>query len=249
MARLRSPNYPSMSLPEAISKVKVIYEKEFTNHASREVMIKAMGYSGINGASAVVFSALTKYGLVLPGGSDQYKLSDDALNIVLYQRGEQVRAEAIERAAFSPQLFAELRDQYPSTLPSDDNLNAYLVKKGFNPKSVSDIIRSYRETIELVSAESLTHRVEPTSQRPEDVDSKVANKEPASAFDVGAEGSVLSFKISRDSDVQIRFSGTVTQEAIAKLISLLDLSKDVYPTFKELAAKPESSNEEESSSE
>lgn len=236
MARLRSPNYPSMSLPEAISKLKLIYEREYTNQASREVMIKAMGYSGINGASAVVFSALAKYGLVVSTGKDQYKVSEDGLNLILFQRGEAPRAEAIQKAAFSPQLFAELQEQYPSTLPSDENLNAYLVKKGFNPKSVSDIIRSYRDTVELVSmegsnfpaasakAEALNEATTPSGS----MNSKVTSSEDE------LEDSVLSFKISRDSDVRIRFSGTVTQEAIEKLVSLLNLSKDVYPTVKEL---------------
>jgi hypothetical protein len=237
MSRLRSPNYPSISLPEAITKVKMIYEKEYTNHASREVMVKAMGYSGINGASAVVFSALTKYGLLTSVGSDQYRVSDDALNIILYSKGEPQRFEAIERSASSPQLFADLSEQYPSTLPSDDNLTATLVKKGFNPKWVTDIVRNYRETVEFVRSES-SHPVPPEIHG--QTLGPVGNAEPdMSAESVSVAGSVLSFKISRDSDVQIRFSGKVTQEAITKLISLLDLSKDVYPTREELSKGPE----------
>jgi len=245
MARLRSPNYPSISLPEAISKVKLIYEREYTNQASREVMIKAMGYSGINGASAVVFSALSKYGLIISTGNDQYKISEDGLNLILFQKGEAPRAQAIERAAFSPQLFADLHEQYPATPPSDENLTAYLVKKSFNPRWVSDIIRSYRDTIELVSIE--TSSILPLSTKIKDADGDASLKTPtenkASFLEDESEGSVLSFKISRDSDVRIRFSGNVTQEAIEKLVSLLNLSKDVYPTVKELTEETERDSE------
>lgn len=243
MTRLRSPNYPSMSLPDAVARTKVIYEKEFTNQASREVMIKAMGYSGINGASAVAFSALTKYGLVASTGNDQYKVTDEALNIFLYPRGERVRIEAIERAAFTPQLFAELREQYPGVLPSDENLNAYLVKRGFNPRSVSDLIRSYRETIEFVSSEIghppalVTNPIE-LDRTQSEVRVRTDDFESGQNF----EGSDLSFKISRDSIVKIRFSGPVTQEAIEKLVSLLNLSKDVYPTAAEIAETDKSSS-------
>lgn len=239
MARLRSPNYPSLSLAEAITKVKQIYEKEFTNQATREVMIKAMGYSGINGASAVVFSALTKYGLIASIGNDQYKISEDALNILLYQKGDPIRFEAIERAAISPSLFGELKEQYPNVIPSDDNLTAYLVKRGFNPKSVNDIIQSYRETIELLSSERVvtesSHVTNQADSRP--TETSHSSPPPVKASEVPLDSSVLSFKISRDSDVQIRFSGSVTQEAIEKLISLLTLSKDVYPTVKELESE------------
>jgi hypothetical protein len=231
-----------MSLPEAVAKTKMIYDKEYTNPAAREVMVKAMGYSGINGASAQAFSALLKYGLLVSVASDQYRVSEDALNIILFSRGEKVRAGAIEAAAFAPPLFGELRDQYPGTLPSDENLTAFLVKRGFNPRSVSDLIRNYRETVEYFSTEtgfaSGTATVvpaEPAGAAMSVSQAKLFEKLPAE--------SDLTFKIGRDSEVQIRFSGQVTQEAIEKLISLLNLSKDVYPTAGELVAPPDVQDE------
>jgi len=47
------------------------------------------------------------------------------------------------------------------------------------------------------------------------------------------EESVLVFKISKDSEARIVFTGNVTQEAIEKLTALLNLSKDTYPTIEE----------------
>lgn len=46
--------------------------------------------------------------------------------------------------------------------------------------------------------------------------------------DEGAE--VLSFRLAAQSTARVVLTGTVTQEAIEKLIALLSLSKDVYPT-------------------
>ena len=39
----------------------------------------------------------------------------------------------------------------------------------------------------------------------------------------------LQFKISEDAETKVLFRGRVTQEAIDKLVKLLQLSKDTYP--------------------
>ena len=46
--------------------------------------------------------------------------------------------------------------------------------------------------------------------------------------------SELVFRITRDSEARIVFSGPVTQEGIAKLTALLTLSKDAFPSMQEL---------------
>jgi hypothetical protein len=154
MAKVRSPNYPAISLADAIPKIRAVHEKEFNHPATREVIAKAMGYGGLNGASSTVISALSKYGLLEPAGNERYRVSANAVDIILHKKGDSERAAAIERCAFSPPLFEELRGAYPNSLPSDENLRVYLIKKGFNPKSVGDVIRAYRDTIELVTEET-----------------------------------------------------------------------------------------------
>jgi hypothetical protein len=57
---------------------------------------------------------------------------------------------------------------------------------------------------------------------------------PPAGYTAAPGESVLAFKISRDSEARVIFSGQVTQEAIGKLTALLDLSKDSYPTQAEL---------------
>jgi ribosomal protein L37AE/L43A len=61
--KTRSPNYPAMSLEEALQRLRVIYDKQRRYPTTRDVLAKLLGYGGVNGASATVLSALGKYGL------------------------------------------------------------------------------------------------------------------------------------------------------------------------------------------
>lgn len=150
MAKVRSPNYPSISLSKAIELADKIFKRENTHKAAPEVMAKALGYSGLNGASLGTLSALKKYGLLEEVGKD-LKISSDALTIVVDPKDSSDRIEAIKRTAFLPVLFSELQKHYGETLPSDENLRSFLLKKGFSPSMVDSPIRSYRETMELVN--------------------------------------------------------------------------------------------------
>jgi len=150
MARVRSPNYPAISLPEAIERVRKIYNKEHVSKASPDVVVKAMGYNGLNGASMTILSALKKYGLLEEVGKE-LKVSHAALTILVDQKDSEDRIAAIRQAAFAPALFSELRQQYPDAIPSDDNMRSFLLKRGFLQSAVDAPIRAYRETMSLVS--------------------------------------------------------------------------------------------------
>src|SRR5438445_9958319 len=113
--RHRSPNYPAISLPEAISKVTAVYQSLHTHGAPREVVAKGMGYNSLNGASATAISALHKYGLLERSG-DEVKVSERALRI-LHPHSLTEKAQAIREAAREPQLFGELAERFPGRLP------------------------------------------------------------------------------------------------------------------------------------
>jgi hypothetical protein len=162
MARVRSPNYPNISLPEAIDRVRKVYDKEHTHKAPPEVIAKALGYNGLNGASMSVISALKKYGLLEEVGKE-IKVSVDALTILVDPVDSRERQEAIVKAAFLPALFVDLREQYGSVVPSDENMRAFLLKKGFAQSAVDIPIRSYRETIAYVTENSTRYNVAPES--------------------------------------------------------------------------------------
>ena len=152
MARVRSPNYPALSLPEAIQMISKVFTKENRHKADKEVVVKAMGYSGINGASMGSLSALLKYGLLDQEGAS-CRVSDRAMAI-LHPHSPQEKAQAISDAAREPALFAEMLTDFPGSIPSDDNLRSYLVRRGFNSNALSPVISAFRETMGLVGSET-----------------------------------------------------------------------------------------------
>src|SRR5437899_98923 len=123
MARIRSPNYPGISLPEAISRISMIHSKEQHLPASREVLAKHCGYNGLNGASLKILSALGKYGLLEEVNGDKMRVSPLAMNI-LYPASDTEKAKSIREAALSPQLFAEMAEEWGDGVPSDANMRS-----------------------------------------------------------------------------------------------------------------------------
>ena len=247
--KTRSPRYPQVSLREAIERIHAVYLKEDRHKADKEVIAKDLGYNGLNGASLGMLAALKHYGLLETAG-DGLRISDDAVAILELSRNDPERAEAIQKAAFTPKLFAELFALYGSKLPSDENLRLTLIRRGFNSKAAASVVRTYRDTISLVQEEAdgyngdSTETIKrqegnmptytPHTRQPDPFAKHYvlpSPPQPTSSVMTGqaSEGTVLSFKISQDSEARIAFSGKVTQEAIEKLIKLLDISKDTFP--------------------
>ena len=226
----------------------MIYEKEQTHAASRLVLARAIGYAGISGSSAKTLSALRKFGL-LEGRGENMRISEDGLAILLAAPDSSERIDAIRKCAFSPELFAELRERYGETLPSDENLNFLLVRKGFSAKGADEVIKNYKETVQFVlentprsaqmlpspeqyveeddrievSADSIRHQ---TVINPLEL-INVPDVPGASPQDVASE--VLRYRISRNSHASVAFTGPVTKQAVEKLIKLLELSAEDYP--------------------
>ncbi|NHC36890.1 hypothetical protein [Scytonema millei] len=254
MAKVRSPNYPGISLVEAVSKVQAVYDKEHRHPADKEVIAKSIGYGGINGASLTTISALLKYGLLESVGN-QLRVTEKAETILLLSKGQSDRVNALREAAFAPDLFSELRDSFGDKLPSDENLRFSLVKKGFNPKTVDGVIRAYRDTIEFVNAEeALASDASDDEQKSSEipiqteipmqphVERSVSSSPSTNAKPPGANGNgkyasvehslfeeTIVCRISQDCKARIHFDGLVTYEGIKKLIAYLELSADDYP--------------------
>lgn len=231
MAGERSPNYPIISLAEALPRIQAVYDKERTHAADADVVARDLGYGSLNGASRGIISALRKFGLLAEEG-EQVKVSNDALDILLHSRGRPERTSALERAAFTPALFSELRGQFGRSLPSDENMRAYLIKRGFNPNTVTNVIRSYRDTVELVNFE--TRQGEPEEAPSDEATPAVAGVGPITmiphALVPQQAETELAFQLTPGCHVRLGFTGEVTREAFDKLRAFLDLSRDIFPT-------------------
>lgn len=153
MAKTRSPEYPAISLKEAIDRVKMVYGKDYQNRLPKKVIAEHMGYKGLSGASLPIISALTKYGL-LDGRGDETRVSDLAVALIAHAPGTPERTAALHTASSLPELFVELDKRFPDGKASDQALRSYLLTSKFIPGAADAAIRSYRDTKQLVDAES-----------------------------------------------------------------------------------------------
>lgn len=241
MAKTRSPNYPSLNLRDAISKACALWEKEYQHPTPREVVAKSLGYSGLNGASMSQIGALRSYGLIEQVGDQSLKVTDIAMTAFIHDPGSPERKEAIQQMAFAPAVFSELRSVYGQTLPSNSNVTAHLIRKGFTPKSATEVIRTYRDTLDFVQEEIGDAEIRPPASARE---SSPAMQSPSplvappisrgvssvAAFPRDEETEVLSVRLSEDSWARTVFTGNVTQAGVDRLIKLLELQKDTFPT-------------------
>ena len=254
--RTRSPNYPAIPLEEAINRARTIYEQEHTHVTAPDVVAKAMDYGGLNGTSRTMISALKKFGLLQAEGNG-LKISDDAVDIFELPKSDTMAQEARKRAAFKPTLFAEFRETYGEQLPSDLSLRHTLIKRGFNPRTAGEVIQIYKDTVASVEggAEESVGNVKMAGQKEQDevgqplnlFSTPPANSPPMTTplayqpvappeqgvaimpTSDGAFTEALLCRTSANSRARVLFEGTVTKEAVNKLISYLRLSRDDYP--------------------
>ena len=205
MARLRSPNYPAIGLLEAIDRVRKLHELQHQTPEERGVVAQHLGYGGLNGKSLKLLSALIKYGLLEKVQDGRVRVTDLAINIIFPENDD--RSQAIRDAAFSPDLFSDIRDRWPDNPPTDESLRAYLIRRQFAQSAISDVIQNYRETIDLVARESAGYDA-PVAQ-PKDTEMPVPHVDPptqppqGTPFRAGFDGAALegSFRLTTPEDI------------------------------------------------
>jgi len=175
---MRSPNYPQLSLLEAINKAQVLYVAIHTAKASPEKVAEKLGYKSLNGRSMGVLSALKKYGL-LAGKGDELTLTHDA--VIIFERPDEhpEKQEAIRRAALSPPLFAEIYNHFKGQMPGLADLRVYLSKLGFSKTALDEISENYDQTIRLVTPLTENYAAGDTSSDKEEM-SDMSSSQPLS---------------------------------------------------------------------
>jgi hypothetical protein len=247
MAKIRSPNYPGISLPDAIERIRKIHSKAHTHKVDAETMAKAVGYGGLNGAALTVLSALKKYELLEEIGKE-LRVSNTAMIIIADPVESEDRRNAIQFAAFSPVLFSEVRKQFPDSIPGDEIIRSFLLKKSFSASSVDIAIRAFRESMKLVTDEGWGYN---DSSNQLDADMMLKELEQQSKFPVGAQmtgratssssvkGNPASalleevgvYPVAKNCMVRLLATVPLTETAVKTLIKHLQMGIDVgiYP--------------------
>jgi hypothetical protein len=237
----RSPNYPALNLEDAANGIRRVFEKEGNRRTSGEDVAKALGHQSLSGAARVKVSALRKYGLLEPDG-DGLRVSDQALSLINLPPDDPEHLAALREAALRPTLFREIHETYGDTPPSDGVLRNYLLKNEFNHKVADDVIRLYRETMDLISevggflqeddarvAEEAVRAVE--DEKRQTTDSKAFSSQHATSPERRTTPDLQQrYRISPDCEVSLSFEGAVTREAIETLEGYLGFLKQTLPT-------------------
>lgn len=166
MAKVRSPNYPSLNLADAIEAIRPVLKAEHRNKMSREVLARHMGYTSLNGRALGKIGAIRAYGLI-DGSGDELRVSDDAVHALMAPEGSPERAHALARCALKPSLFQDIRADFPHSLPSESNLRYWLVKNHFTADAAGKAAESYLSTMRLVDESPTAYPSPPIEQEPQ----------------------------------------------------------------------------------
>jgi len=159
--RLRSPSYPSIGLPEAISLARRIYDKVSMYPENQETLAQLLGYDTGSSWLGLRLSALTKFGLaeIIPGNSSRGKacvLTALAETLVTWNPASNEYKSALRQAALRPPIYNDLWTRFGPEFPTNREMTTYLVdERKFNPNVVNTLIADFRATAECADLKSL----------------------------------------------------------------------------------------------
>lgn len=148
--RHRSPNYPAVSLREAVERVNSLLKRDGKAGAPPPLAAVHIGFQSAHGQAMSVLAALKKFGL-LEEVKDRLAPTQRAIEIVNLPDDDPRRIQALKDAALSPPIYRELAEQHRDTgLPSDDVLEAELkTYRDFNPNAVTGFVKDFKDTLEF----------------------------------------------------------------------------------------------------
>ncbi len=233
MAVGRSPNYPRITLDEALGKIKGVYDKQHNYAADKEVVSVNLGYGGINGGSQAMMGALGSYGLLIKEGKG-FKVSDEAVSILELPDDSSQRIDLIKSIAISPDVFAVLNDEYGEKIPPNELIRHFLIKKKFLPKAASEVIRIYRANLEFVN--QLDFEYNKYSNKDKIADNTKGNEMQGQLANQGQwqnqqiplplkDGSQVIVDISPTGQINVTFSGAVNEQTFEILNGIRDIQQ------------------------
>ncbi|HLC10565.1 MAG TPA: hypothetical protein VJL56_01830 [Candidatus Bathyarchaeia archaeon] len=231
MTKERSPNYPAVSLDEAIELARALYSKEKRTSVSPEVAARALGYTSLSGPARVKLAALKKYGLI-EGDTHGVKISDLALRILISPQGSDEQMQAIQEAALKPDIFKELAGTHAEA--SDDALRSHLMlTRKFTEEGTRHLIRAFRDTFALAKLKDSVYSDETNTTETEIMNPTTT---PSQAIKNTGKHSVrvLNFMLAKDVTAEIRLVGERLKPAhLEGLKQHIELTKKLWESDEE----------------
>lgn len=207
MVRMRSPNFPGLSLEAAIRFVGGIYDKNRRATIMREDAAKDLGYTGLTGRTLKILGALNQYDLIENTSKGQLRVTKTAEDI-LHGFPDDVKREALGKAGRAPTLFQAIYDRFEGDVPGENAVRSFLFQKGFTNEGVEKALRAFLETnryLEIAGAsESYGEAAEASLESPRsnqsdeaDHEMEVVSAPPSAKGGVSFfEGGPLDFNLS-----------------------------------------------------
>lgn len=248
----RSPLYPFIALEKAVERAGQLYEGVKKNPARVPTAVGYWKYGPKSSGGLQTIAALKQFGLLTDQGVGEGRrvtLTDLGLRLVLGNEGAP-RKEALQRAALTPTIHAELWGKWNQELPGDAAIRDYLIfDRKFNPAGADDLVKEYRDTLAFAGLldsgnESLPdgdkpgEEVSPMDTPPIVQPGRTPTGKPPTAH-VSGEHERLRFSLSGGRTVRLIFAGPdPTQAEIDDLMDYLKISRRTFP-----AALPEHGTE------
>ena len=241
MAPNRSPNYPAISLPEAIELVTKLYQRERRSPVDAERAALALGYNSLSGASRTKLSGLRKFDLVEDTGNG-IRVSDLTMRI-LHPESPDEKQDALLQAATAPALFRDLAELRGA---SDENLISRLVRQGFTEAGAKLAVASFRKTMSLVTGEASGYDEGHDESDPVVAPWPQAARQPRGAGQMSTNrGSAMMIPLPGGLVAELRLPDQITPEAIKAVVEWLGHAPKVPDEPAEsqtsLQAEPETS--------
>ena len=164
----RSPRSPSITLEDALNLTKKLHAQARTAALKPDNAARALGYSGLTGASLGVLASLGQYGLIDRTGGN-VSVSSLAVKI-LHPRDEAQRLAAVREAAM-PKVFLDILKGFEDC--SADVITNHLIQEKFTPdraRKVAHVFianRKFAKLDEIVNSEDNSFNTPPPDALPE----------------------------------------------------------------------------------
>jgi len=203
-ARKKSPRAPSMSLPEALERTMLVYNKEGKHTVASAVVAQDIGYKdATNGAALSALAAIKYYGLLTSPSRGQLAVSED-VEEYKYSTNPKTKRELLIKWLKYPKIYSTLLEAFPDRLPSDAAIKYELIKMGFVDKAANSCLKQFKASIEFSGYYDTSCAEEAWADQHLEAEVHAKEAQPQSAVNSGAAVSAANEKFDR---IPVRLAG------------------------------------------
>lgn len=147
--RKKKPQAPSMSLSEAIEKVRVIYSRDGRHTIPTESAADALGYKNARSGSAITTLASIKMFGLLHVPQSGHLAVDLSFEEYEFSPNESRKLNILLEWVKTPKIYSELFQRFEGSMPSDATLKYELVKLGFTGKGLQKFIKTFKDSVQF----------------------------------------------------------------------------------------------------